>query len=76
LRLAISKRRTTMKKLLAIAALVAVTSPAFAQTVSHERGRAYQGQTPLVQMYGAEHYQARPSYQDINPDFQLGGNRS
>jgi hypothetical protein len=30
----------------------------------------------MVQMYGAEHYQRRAPQEDVNPDFQLGGNRS
>ena len=67
-----------MKKLLAILALASVvTAPAFAQPTSDARARAFhQEQAPMVQMYGAEHYQRRPSYEDVNPDFQLGGNRS
>jgi hypothetical protein len=77
LRLTVSKRRRTMKKLLAIIAVsTAVAAPAIAQAASHAHTRAYQNQTPMVNMYGAEHYQIRPSQEDVNPDFQLGGNRS
>jgi hypothetical protein len=67
-----------MKRLLAILALAsAVATPAFAQPTQNARARAYhQEQSPMVQMYGAEHYQRRPSSEDVNPDFQLGGNRS
>ena len=67
-----------MKRLLAILALASVvTAPAFAQPIPNARARAYhQEQAPMVQMYGAEQYQRRPSYEDVNPDFQLGGNRS
>jgi len=67
-----------MKKLLATLALASVVAaPAFAQPTHNARARAYhQEQAPMVQMYGAEHYQPRPSFEDVNPDFQLGGNRS
>ena len=67
-----------MKAFLAIVALGAVvTAPALAQPVSHSRAHAYyQQQSPMVQMYGAEHYQRRAPQEDINPDFQLGGNRN
>ena len=67
-----------MKKLLAILVLASVvTAPAFAEPTSGARARAFhQEQAPMVQMYGAEHYQRRPGYEDVNPDFQLGGNRS
>lgn len=67
-----------MKKLLAIIAVsTAVAAPAIAQPASHARANAYyQDRSPMVNMYGAEHYQRRPSYEDVNPDFQLGGNRS
>ena len=65
-----------MKAFLAIIALgTVVAAPALAQPTSHSRTRAYQ-QEPMVQMYGAEHYERRPYNQDVNPDFQLGGNRS
>ncbi len=67
-----------MKKLLAIIAVsTAVAAPAVAQPASHARAHAYyQDQSPMVNVYGAEHYQRRQSQEDINPDFQLGGNRS
>ncbi len=66
-----------MKTLLATLALASVVAaPAFAQPTSDARARAYHQQAPMVQMYGAEHYQRRPSSEDVNPDFQLGGNRS
>jgi hypothetical protein len=77
LRLTISNRRRTMKTLLAIVALsTVVAAPAFAQPTSHAHTRAYHQEQPMVQMYGAEHYERRPSQQDVSPDFQLGGNRS
>lgn len=63
-----------MKTLITIAVLsTAVAAPAFAQPNARIRGYHQQ---PYVEMYGAEHYQARPYQQDVNPDFQLGGNRS
>jgi hypothetical protein len=78
LRLIVANWRRIMKTFLATLALAsAVAAPAFAQPTQNARARAYhQEQAPMVQMYGTEHYQRRPSNEDVNPDFQLGGNRS
>jgi hypothetical protein len=67
-----------MKTFLTIVAVGTVAAaPALAQPVSLSRAHAYhQEQSPLVQVYGAQHYQRRAPQEDVNPDFQLGGNRS
>jgi hypothetical protein len=65
-----------MKQLLAILAVVTAVAPVSAQPLSNRSHSLREYQGPAVNMYGAEHYQPRPSQQDFNPDFQLGGNRS
>jgi hypothetical protein len=66
-----------MKTIIGIVAFSTVAAAtAYAQPTEHARAGLYQDRQPIVQMYGAEHYQRRSYQQDVNPDFQLGGNRS
>jgi hypothetical protein len=70
----------SMKKLIAIVALGTVlATPAFAQQTPDSSqgirgGWQLQG-TGRVHPYAAEHYQRQQGNSNMNPDFQLGGER-
>jgi hypothetical protein len=80
---------TSMLTVVATAAAIAagttaIPSNADARTYSrhHHAYYSYYGgalrgtYARATKVYAADHYYRRPSQQDFNPDFQLGGNRS
>ncbi len=60
------------------AGAIAATPSADARTyVRHHYGHAVWGTyARATRVYAADHYYRRPPWQSVNPDFQLGGNRS
>jgi len=80
-----NSRRTisAIATIAAVAAMSAIAFPAHAQTYyRYPYGAPFVGAygympeyAPPSRVYGAEHYYRRPYQSDVNPDFQLGGNR-
>jgi hypothetical protein len=75
----------TMNKTCTVIALAAavtagslISSAADARTRHHHGYYGFRGAYGYapIRVYGAEHYRRRPHNQDLNPDFELGGNRS
>jgi hypothetical protein len=75
----------TTRTLTMIATAVAVTAgtaaiapSADAHSYRHHYyyGNAFSGTYARTRVYAADYYYRRPYQQDVNPDFQLGANRS
>jgi hypothetical protein len=74
----ISRTLTLIATAAAIAAgAMAIAPSADARTYRYHYGTAFSGTyARATRIYAADHYYRRPYQQDVNPDFQLGGNRS
>jgi hypothetical protein len=60
-----------------MAGTFAIAPRADARTYHHHYYGTFSGTyARATRVYAAEHYYRRPYQQDVNPDFQLGGNRS
>ena len=73
-------RTMTMVATAAVIAAGAIAIPPSADAytyVRHHYGHAVWGTyARATRVYAADHYYRRPYQQSVNPDFQLGGNRS